>query len=276
MKFRKSIIGAILAAVISVTAIAPCSVVYADTSKTASAENDIPTNFKAKKTTTTITLSWDAVEGADAYKVYMFNSVSGEYEKYKNVTKNSCKITGLSKGTKYYFKVSVLTKNGEKYKEKSTSMSNSVAITTKASDTSSKKSTTKKETIGEFSTPSSGSKKNTVLKNCGIANYNDDDGDNIYVGEVMYADIKSRISLQFNEEDKLCGWALGIPCSYTDGLYMIKLYKESFGYNYTYDDGTYTWINYKIASSAFEMISIEYNFNNGYITIIYMDSEYMD
>ncbi|MDE6599128.1 MAG: fibronectin type III domain-containing protein, partial [Oscillospiraceae bacterium] len=102
MKFRKSIIGAILAAVISVTAIAPCNVVYADTSKTVSDENDTPTNFKSSKTATAITLSWDEVDGADAYRVYMYNSASGKYEKYKNVKKNSCKITGLSKGTKYY------------------------------------------------------------------------------------------------------------------------------------------------------------------------------
>lgn len=269
MKFRKTIIGAILAAIISITAIAPCGIVYADTSKTASAENDIPTNFKAKKTATSITLSWDAVEGADAYKVYMFNSVSGEYEKYKNVTKNSCKITGLSKGTKYYFKVSVLTKKGDKYKEKSTSMSKRVSVTTKTSDTKSEKSSTKKDTVGEFSTPNCGSKKKTVLKNCGITNY-EDVGDNKYMGEVMYAGIKSIMFLSFNEDDELYMWTLRVPCSYSTGKYMIKTFKETFGYDYTYEDGRYYWQNMR------EITSIEYDYDYNQIVIAYMDGIYAD
>lgn len=135
MKFKKSIIGAILAAVISVTAIAPCSVVYADTSKTASAQSDVPTNFRASKTTTTVTLSWDEVDGADGYKVYMRNKSTDKYKRYKNVKGNSCTIKGLTQNTKYYFKVSVLYKKDGKYYEQDNSMSNPVTVTTKATNT---------------------------------------------------------------------------------------------------------------------------------------------
>ena len=269
MKFRKSIIGAILAAVISVTAIAPCNVVYADTSKTASAENDIPTNFKASKTATSITLSWDEVKGADAYKVYMFNSVSGEYEKYKNVTTNSCKITGLSKGTKYYFKVSVLKKKGDKYTEKATSMSNRVSVTTKTSDTKSEKTSTKKDTIGEFSMPDLGSKKKNVLKTCGITNYKK--LGNIYYGDVMYAKHKSTLYLYFNKNDELYLWSLNVPCSFSEeGWDIIYGFIDALGDNYTLSNGKYYWVD---ATSGF---SIGYDFKDNKLNIMYMSFIYSD
>lgn len=275
MKFRKSIIGAILAAVISLTTIAPCNVVYADTSKTASAENDIPTNFKASKTATSITLSWDKVKGADAYKVYMFNSVSGEYEKYKNVTTNSCKITGLSKGTKYYFKVSVLKKKGDKYTEKATSMSNRVSVTTKTSDTKSDKSSTKKETIGKFSTPDIGGKKKDVLKNCGITNYEISDT-GIYYGDVMYLGYKSTLMLSFNKNDKLYAWSLFIPCSFADdsvtfdGWDIMYTYIKALGDDYTLEDGTYTWLTRSAG------VSVGYDFKLGLVKLSYMSFTYSD
>lgn len=170
MNFKKTVIGAILATIISLTAITPCNFAYAETSRTVSAENAAPTNFKASKTATSITLSWDAVEGADAYRVYMLNSASGKYEKYKSVTKNSCKITKLSKGTKYYFKVSVLTKNGEKYKEKSNSISKRVSATTKNTDTKSTK-LSDKNTINTFLNLKMGTSEKNVLKKLGIKNY---------------------------------------------------------------------------------------------------------
>ena len=262
MKFRKSIIGAILTAVISLTAIAPCNVVYADTSKTASAESNIPTNFKTSKTATSITLSWDAVKGADAYKVYMYNSASGKYEKYKNVTKNSCKITGLSTGTKYYFKVSVLTKNGSTYKEKANSKSKSIAVTTKTSDTKSTKSSDK-NTINVFLNLKMGTSEKSVLEKLGIKNYKkvgdscvhfvDRFGDRMILTEEEYADYvksnydmevkfkshkiqcevmftwknvdyKSTLSLEFKDK-KLASWRLSIPYSEKNDNLVNEIYE---------------------------------------------------
>ena len=89
--------------------------------ETASASNSsdkpaAPQNVKASaKTTDSITLKWDIVDGADAYAVYKYNSSTKKYEKYKTVTKATCKVTGLKKGTKYQFKVKALKKNGKKY-----------------------------------------------------------------------------------------------------------------------------------------------------------------
>ena len=88
-----------------------------------------PENIRASaKTKNSITLKWDKVAGADAYKVYMYNSKTGKYEEYKTVTSNSCTIKNLKKNTKYKFKVSALDKVNGKYKEGE--KSDPVAITT--------------------------------------------------------------------------------------------------------------------------------------------------
>lgn len=271
MKFGKSFIGMLIAAIISVTAIAPCSVVYAETSKSEATESSVPTNFKSSKTTTTITLKWDEVDGADAYRVYMLNPVSGKYEKYKNVKTNSCKVTGLIKDTKYYFKVSVLKKDGEKYKEVSNSKSKRFAVTTKASDSKStnKSSSTKKDTIGQYSSPKIGGKKKNVLKDCGITDYKDV-GDNLYMGKVMYGGVESTLYLYFNDDDILFMEVLDVPCSYSVGSKMIKSYKETFGYDYSYDDGRYVW------QSGYEIVSIKYDFKYDSLEMGYMNSKYSD
>lgn len=121
MKLKKSrFIGALVAAVLSVGIVtASSTVVYADTYAVNSVEDEAPSNFSCEKTSTSITLSWDAVGSADAYKVFMYNPSTKKFEKYKSTSKTSCKITGLSKGTKYYFKVAVLkkAKNGNGYNE---------------------------------------------------------------------------------------------------------------------------------------------------------------
>lgn len=199
----------------------------------------------------------------------MFNSVSGEYEKYKNVTTNSCKITGLSKGTKYYFKVSVLKKKGDKYNEKATSMSKRVAVTTKTSDTKSDKSSTKKDTIGKFSTPDVGGKKKDVIKNCGISNYREDE-DNDVIGKVMFANYKSGLVLSFNKNDRLYAWSLSIPCSFEDGWDIMYSYIDALGDGYILKNGTYTWI------TKSEGVSISYDFTYDCVNITYMSFTYSD
>lgn len=262
MKFRKTIIGAILAAVISISAIAPCNVVYAETSKTATTATAVPTNFKASKTTNSITLSWDEVKGADGYKVYMKNPTTGKYEKYKSVTKNSCKITGLKKNTKYYFKVSVLTKNGEKYKEKSNSMSKATAFTTKNSDSAIPMTTLLNIKMG--------TSEKTVLNKLGIKNYKDKEWldtleywdslpnpDFVYKDHMLESDItitwknvdyKATIYLEFIEK-KLSYWSLEIPISKDKDL-CLDLYDEMYeyldklfgdGYENEMEDGCLGW-----------------------------------
>lgn len=100
---------------------------------TAEAKNktgsDVPANFKTKKTDNSVTLSWDAVDGADMYRVYKYNSKTKKYEKYKDVKTAKCTIKKLSAGTKYKFKVVAYTKNasGKYVKGKS---SKEISVTT--------------------------------------------------------------------------------------------------------------------------------------------------
>lgn len=97
-------------------------VAYKYATTTSSDNSAAPQNIKASaKTADSITLKWDSVSGADAYAVYIYNSSTKKYEKFKTVTSAKCKVTGLKKGTKYKFIVKSLKKNGNKYTSLGTS-----------------------------------------------------------------------------------------------------------------------------------------------------------
>ena len=78
---------------------------------------DAPSNLDATKTKNSVTLVWDDVTGASAYRVYKYDTKTKKYVKYKDVSASKCKITGLAANTKYKFKVVALKKNGSKYTE---------------------------------------------------------------------------------------------------------------------------------------------------------------
>lgn len=65
----------------------------------------------ASQTTTTITLKWNKVTGADGYRIYKYNSSTKKYEKLKDVTTTSYKISNLKAGTGYKYKVRAYTKD---------------------------------------------------------------------------------------------------------------------------------------------------------------------
>lgn len=96
-----------------------------------------PYNVKAKVKNNTVSLSWDKVDGADAYRIYKYDAVKKKYVKYKSITGNKIVIKNLEEGS-YKFKIAALTKNGKSYKVGNTSK----AITVKI-QTSSKESKTK-------------------------------------------------------------------------------------------------------------------------------------
>lgn len=102
---------------------------YASSSKT-SDKLAAPTGFKVSKSATAIILKWDAVEGADAYRVYMYNDKTGKYEKCKTLTGIKCTIRKLEKGTKYKFKIVALDSVNGKYKAGETSKT--ISVTTKS------------------------------------------------------------------------------------------------------------------------------------------------
>ncbi len=69
--------------------------------------------FKTTSTSSSITLTWNAVEGAELYKVYMYNSETGKFTKYKDVKNPKCRVNGLEADTKYRFKAVVYTKDAD-------------------------------------------------------------------------------------------------------------------------------------------------------------------
>lgn len=78
---------------------------------------DAPANLDATKTKNSVTLVWDDVTGASAYRVYKYDTKTKKYVKYKDVSSSKCKVTGLSANTKYKFKVVALKKTNGKYIE---------------------------------------------------------------------------------------------------------------------------------------------------------------
>ncbi len=85
-----------------------------------------PTDITYSSTKTKITLKWKAVEGADAYRVYIYDTKTGKYKQYKTVKSATCSISGLKKGKTYKFRVMSLDSINGKYKSGGTSKAVSV------------------------------------------------------------------------------------------------------------------------------------------------------
>ena len=62
-----------------------------------------------------IVLTWDSVNGAVGYRVYMYDAVTGKYKYYKSVKSTKCTVTELESGTEYSFRVAALDVLGSKY-----------------------------------------------------------------------------------------------------------------------------------------------------------------
>ena len=146
---KKQLIAAALAIVLSAGSIATPipvvqNVIVAEAAETAALA--APQNIKGKVSKDSIVLSWDKVEGADAYRVYIFNSETKKYEKYKTITGTKCTVKSLESGKTYYFKVTTMTKSGKSYVTNGTSEKVSVKMTAKKTDS-------KKKTEHKLSVP---------------------------------------------------------------------------------------------------------------------------
>lgn len=67
-----------------------------------------PKNVKAKKESGKIVLTWDSTDGADGYRVYVYNADSGKYEEYKSVRTEQCTVADIESGREYKFIVAAL------------------------------------------------------------------------------------------------------------------------------------------------------------------------
>ncbi len=61
---------------------------------------------------TTNKLSWNAVDGAELYILYLFNKSTSEFEKYAEVKQTSCKDKELTPNTEYIYAVSAVFPDG--------------------------------------------------------------------------------------------------------------------------------------------------------------------
>jgi len=72
-----------------------------------------PTGMTATPNSTSITISWSAVTGADGYKIYRSTTSSGTYAEISTSTTTSYTNIGLTAGTVYYYKISAYNSSGE-------------------------------------------------------------------------------------------------------------------------------------------------------------------
>ena len=73
------------------------------------------TGMSTSRTTTTITINWKQVPGAAVYRVYQSTSANGNYSKVATVSGTKAKISKLSAGKKYYFKIAACGKKDGSY-----------------------------------------------------------------------------------------------------------------------------------------------------------------
>lgn len=95
----------------------PISTVCAE----AAAKLPAPENISFSVSANSVTITWDELKGADAYRIYMYNESEKKYAVYKNVSGTACKVTDLTKNKTYYFKVAALVEKNGKYTEQTRS-----------------------------------------------------------------------------------------------------------------------------------------------------------
>lgn len=226
-----------------------------------------PKNITTSSSTNSIKLSWSSVSGASAYRVYLYDPDTEEYETYKNVTGTSCTVDGLSPGKKYYFKVATLT--GKKGSYKVQKKSDKITASTKSSGSSS-------GSYGSFSAPKGGVSLTYVKNHCNV--YDVEKGKNtqygvMYTAWTVFAGYNTSVVFTF-KNGKLCMYALFVYTTYSNYLDFLSAYKDVLGtgydLSYTSDnDLEYDW-NYSDGQ-----ISISYNTSGDYIMMSYLFYDYM-
>lgn len=233
-----------------------------------------PTGLTASaRTQKTVTLKWNTVKGADGYRVYKYNVSKGKFLKYKDVTKATCKVSGLKAGTTYKFMVASLVMKNGKYVVQNKSTEYSAATSVKSSSSNSNKNNTvdgSKVKPGKWVDPNLGDSRAKVLKSCGIGKYtaqkdNQTTSGKLYYGKALYSDlnIECWVALAFNSDDKLYQYVLRIPCTYSIYAGVVDHAKQKFDYDYYYSDGFYFF--------GPSIYRLTLNYDNGYC-YLFVDS----
>ncbi|MBR6338079.1 MAG: fibronectin type III domain-containing protein [Ruminococcus sp.] len=150
MKRNMRIPAAILAFMLAGGAVTIPTAVSEDTAVYAASAVSAPKHIKTTADNDSVTISWDEVDDADAYRIYQYDSKTEKFVKIKTVTGTKATVTGLKSGKKYFFKVASLTKSGKSYKLGG--VSNKVSVTTKGEAKAPAKKTTEKKKGGSVPT----------------------------------------------------------------------------------------------------------------------------
>lgn len=74
-----------------------------------------PKNVNGEAGANKIVLTWNKVEGAVGYRIYMYDTVTGKYKTYRSIKGTKCTVDELESGTEYSFRVAALGVSGGKY-----------------------------------------------------------------------------------------------------------------------------------------------------------------
>lgn len=97
-----------------------------------------PNSVNAKAGDSKVTLSWSSVEGADGYRIYIYDSASKKYKTYKTIKSTKCTIKNLLNGKSYKFKVAAVRYNSSTKKYEAGKVSGTASASPKAAKKSSK------------------------------------------------------------------------------------------------------------------------------------------
>jgi len=165
-----------------------------------------------EKSSDYVIVAWDAADGADAYKVELYNKSSGEYEKVKSTKRCKCKITGLEAGTEYKIRVTSLVKIDGKYKA---AESETLRILTESSAADIPDGESVEP--GVWESPELGVDISSALSTTHVGSYNveqEEGGITQLVGSVYISndDVCDIVGMWFNSLGRLYEYALLFSC----------------------------------------------------------------
>lgn len=107
---------------------------FTDVIKVTAKKLSAPSNIAASEDSGKINLTWNAVSGANSYRIYKYDDSSKKFEQYKDVTGTSYSFTEVEAGKTYKFKTAALVKNGSSYVAQSLSSEVCVTIAAKKAE----------------------------------------------------------------------------------------------------------------------------------------------
>lgn len=227
-----------------------------------------PANITVMVADTAVKISWDAVSGASAYRVYIYDPSTKTFETYKNVTETTCIIDGLQPGTQYAFQLATLTGKKGKYKVKK--KSDAFSASTSSGNAAAARAS--------FIAPSGGATLSQIQQNCNVYDMqktSTTDYGEMYTGYTMYSGFEANVVFNFNKKGMLSMFFVFIPTDSKQFESFLSACKDAMGDNcnisYTEEKYTqYTWMYEE------GQVSLYYDTANKYTTFNYVFYKYLN